>query len=363
MNDTIDSNELDIITAGHKIVPLDFILTNVRSLTPKIDSLISSFTELDLHFAVITESWLKDNKKLRDAVTDLSEGNDINMITYNRKTKRGNRTAGGGIAIAFNKNMISLKELKIRRGKLEILCAVGKLPNISRKIMILGIYIRPGLNAEALECLSEAIANVKTQFRDPYIVVTGDVNRTLLDEGIQDYPDLPLLNIGPTHRTAALDVVATNLDQDGMELSTLPPLSTKAGLESDHDIIRVSAKIRNSDRFSKNVFYTRKRTKKADKAMCEWIRTVDWANIMTGTGTEEITESFLNAIEAKMDELFPFQRTVIKSSDVPWMTREIKKKVWSRKRTYRKDEKRSERWKTKKKGTDELVRKAKKGLL
>ena len=34
-----------------------FLLTNARSLTPKIDSLIDAFRLLSLHFACVTETW------------------------------------------------------------------------------------------------------------------------------------------------------------------------------------------------------------------------------------------------------------------------------------------------------------------
>ena len=92
------SNRSSILNTTNirKTVPIRFISTNARSLAPKIDSMIECFSELDLHFALITESWLKDDQKLKDAVMDLDQGENIAMLTHNRKTRNG-RTAGGGI--------------------------------------------------------------------------------------------------------------------------------------------------------------------------------------------------------------------------------------------------------------------------
>ena len=103
-----------------------------------MDSLIQCFLELDLHFAVITESWLKDDQRLRDALVDLNEGENINMLTMNRKTRNGRCVAGGGIAIAYNKSKVVMSEMKIRRGKSEILCANCKVPNLSRRLVVIG---------------------------------------------------------------------------------------------------------------------------------------------------------------------------------------------------------------------------------
>ena len=38
---------------------MKFVLTNARSIMPKLYSLIDYFTELELSFAMITETWLK----------------------------------------------------------------------------------------------------------------------------------------------------------------------------------------------------------------------------------------------------------------------------------------------------------------
>ena len=161
-----------------KLRSLSFISTNARSLAPKLESAIDCFDELDLDFAVITESWLRDGPQLRKSIDDLKEGRDIDMLTMNRRT-RSNKTAGGGIAILFNKNRLTFKEYKIKKGKSEVICATAKIVNTSRQLVVNGAYLKPGLRAglraESMLCIKEAIARCKQEMSDPYVIVTGDL--------------------------------------------------------------------------------------------------------------------------------------------------------------------------------------------
>ena len=67
-----------------KVFKLSIINTNARSLCPKIDSLITCFDELDLSFAVITETWFKDSVQLEDDLIDLRGRAGLGMLTKNR---------------------------------------------------------------------------------------------------------------------------------------------------------------------------------------------------------------------------------------------------------------------------------------
>ena len=285
------------------------------------------------------------------------------MITMNRKTRNGRRIAGGGIAIAYNKSKVVMSELKIRRGKTEILCTSCKIPNLSRRLVILGIYMSPKLRAtqrkEATTILSEAIATAKNSFPDPFIIITGDTNRMPIQEGYADYPDIVAHNVGPTRGGAYLDIVASNIAENELSFSIRPPLTTPEGLESDHNVIYSEASIINSDRFTKNSFHVRKRSKKADMEMRRWIIGEPWSALYSLSSAEEATTSFVRMIDQKMDELYPLKKVTIKSTDAPWMTKEIKCRIRSRKRTYKKEDK-SDRWRLKKKETARLVKEAKK---
>ena len=121
---------------------MNIFVTNARSLQPKIESLVTAFEELELHVAVVTESWLKPGQKLLREIAEYENGPGISVIHKSRETRRG-RNAGGGVAILFNKDKIRLAERKIRRGNNEIVCVIGKITGMSRHLAIIGAYIPP----------------------------------------------------------------------------------------------------------------------------------------------------------------------------------------------------------------------------
>ena len=55
--------------------------TNARSLTPKIQSFIDNFHELDANVAIVTETWLADGPSLEADLDDLLLGTGIDLIT------------------------------------------------------------------------------------------------------------------------------------------------------------------------------------------------------------------------------------------------------------------------------------------
>ena len=172
-NDSVTvNNNLSSLVKNRKPIDLSVLLANARSLAPKIRSLIDYFSELDLHIAMITESWMKDGTKFEEDCSDLELGKSLGIIHKNRKSRRG-RTAGGGVLIAYNKDKIGMKDLTIRRGQAELVCATGKLQGLSRKIVILTMYLPPKLPVarakEAIDFASDVVGKVKSDLNDPFI--------------------------------------------------------------------------------------------------------------------------------------------------------------------------------------------------
>ena len=159
------NNENNVATTmTNKRTEINFITTNARSLSPKINSLVDCFSDLDISFAIITESWLKHNKEMKEGYYDLELGEGMKIIHRSRRSNRG-RNAGGGVAIVYDKDRIKLKEFKFRHGKSEIVCATGKLPGNPRPIAVIGVYISTRntrkQDNEALECISNLILKLK----------------------------------------------------------------------------------------------------------------------------------------------------------------------------------------------------------
>ena len=132
---------------------MNFALTNARSLLPKKEAFIDYFDELDLSFAIVSETWLHRGGSLEILENELKAEHGIVLLNRMR-VKKGNNNPGGGISIAYRSSKISLKEYPIKRGPYELICAKGKLPDNTRPVFVIGAYLPPKLKAQQTrECL------------------------------------------------------------------------------------------------------------------------------------------------------------------------------------------------------------------
>lgn len=161
---------------------ISLILTNARSLAPKFASLIDLYKEIDTTFGIITESWLCDGEILEKDLLDLEKGTSLKMIYKNRTSKR-KRTSryitkrGGGVAIVYNMNRISLSEHQIKSNTYELVAATGKLSGTNRHICVMAIYVPPKMKAKEFEdlneCIIAAINAFKVKYTNPVIILGG----------------------------------------------------------------------------------------------------------------------------------------------------------------------------------------------
>ena len=341
---------------------MNVLLANARSLTPKIDSLLEYFEEFDLHVAIITESWMKDGPRIDEDKNDLEMGKDISIISRNRTSKRG-KTAGGGVLVAFNRKTVSLREKTIRRGQAEIVCATCKIHGISRKIVIMSVYLPPKLSVlkakESMSFVSDAIGLIKDEMSDPLFFVGGDFNKFDLTDFICDFPDVRILDSPPTRGNERLDLLLSNISStDIADMTARPPLQTRDGRKSDHDALLLQIVMQNSDRFTILYKQVRPMTKKGIANFKDWIACESWDKVYNAASAEEKATTLITMINRSMDAFFPQKKIKVKSTDDPWITPEIKKRIKSRKRTYDKEH-RSDAWKEKKRETNKLIKDSK----
>ena len=160
----------------YKPCTVNFALTNARSLTPKVDSMIETFCELDLSTMLVSESWLKKGSSLDNCLTDLEHAENLSLIHKSRASRKG-KNAGGGVCIVFDKTKIALKEYPVKAGRSEFVVACGKVANIQRKFVFISAYISPRTKAkqtrETLKNISDAILKAKSELPDPIIIIIG----------------------------------------------------------------------------------------------------------------------------------------------------------------------------------------------
>ena len=222
---------------------LTMLNTNARSLCPKVKSLIDCVDEMEAGFAVVTETWLADGPTLQDDTQDLELGVGLSIIHKNMKAC-ANGVTYGGVVIIYRKDTCNFKEIKFEnRANFEVVVAVGAMQGHARKLAVVGCYIPPNYtgqkSGECLQYIADIVAEIKRTNKDPYIVVSGDVNQWDLTMALEEYPDLVESAAGPTRGTRTNDRTFTNFE-NVFEVGTVLPLQTEGQgsdlKHSDHKV-------------------------------------------------------------------------------------------------------------------------------
>lgn len=340
---------------------LKILLTNARSLSPKILSLHEYFNECDIDVALVTESWLKDGRVLDRDIIDLEHGSDLKILYKNRpKRSASARAVGGGVSIIYKKNRCTLRERKIRGNKFELLLASGKIGNFARPVVFLCVYLEPRMKVADLGELNELICNEIMDIKaksDPLFFIGGDLNRKSLDDALSPFPDLKQVNFDPTRGLACLDILFSNMLD--LSSSTWPPLSTPEGITSDHECVIFSGALPIERNFKWIRKTTRKFTTQASATFGRRLAAVDWNEVLPpGLHPDELVEKFEEYTLALVDELFPLRTSRRRSNDPPWITEGIRRLSKQKKRVYRR-EKKSNLWRTLDSRMSELIQEKK----
>ncbi len=116
-------------------------------------SLIELFDQLDLHFAVVSETWMKGGDKFDRNVRRLADSEGLNIIEKNRSRGRG-----GGVAILFKPGRVSLKRANIVGNNFELVGATGRTVDDSRTIVVMAAYYPPKMTVAEVNKMNECIS-------------------------------------------------------------------------------------------------------------------------------------------------------------------------------------------------------------
>ena len=326
-------NDMELPTDGHCI---HFILTNARSLCPKITSLIDHIHELDLNFAAITETWFKGGAQLRQELDDIEQASGVKILQRNRDGRRKSR--GGGVALAFRTASATFKERKFKNPSgLEILCAAGNVGTIRRKVVVFVVYVPPDSKAATVDAVRDLLglelAAAKVAFGDPILVVCGDMNGRRI-EGAFDIDDqFTLVETGNTRGDKALDLVFTNAAQHVVLAGTRPPLETESGISSDHRFVEVALSLPKTKSLTYTKKTTRRRTASADARFAEELSLRP--PVDDEGDVDVIVGRFTEGLMGLTDKHFPLQTTSRRSNEHPWITNGIRRRAKRKKRLFR----------------------------
>ena len=316
-----------------------FLLTNARSLTPKVDSLVHAFGSLGLHFAGITETWFKGGRKLEEGLDDIEGATGIKIIHRSRDGRKKHH--GGGVALAFNKFTSNFKARKMGSAarKHEIVCGVGKVNKITRVFAVFVIYVPPNTRAGEMEAicdaLSEEIIAVKLALKNPIVIVGGDLNNRDISEAIKDTDDFEPIVTGPTRGDNTLDIMYCNTIQGIAECGTVPPLTSNTGMESDHKCVWAELVMPTERQYKWEVHYARRRSERANEAFAQELCAWDWSTLRRAVGPDAKVAILEKTLSLLTDKHFPRVRVRKRSSEPPWITNRIRKLYKKKCRIYK----------------------------
>ena len=222
-----------------------------------------------MHFACITETWLGRSRDTRDKLSDFEGSTGIRFIHRSRE-----KFKGGSVALAFNMGTCNFKQqtLKHINADQEVVCAVGKIGKIDRKVVVFVVYVPPSLRAAVCEALSDAIdieiAAAKVAYKDPILIVGGNFNRLDFGTVLKEADWITHIITGTTRGDHTLDLLYSNITENVVERFTLPPLQAACGAMSDHRCVFAAAKFEMRRNYHWEVKFVRKRTKEAEEVFC-----------------------------------------------------------------------------------------------
>ena len=267
------------------LIHVNVLVTNARSLAPKINSLQTMFEESGLHFAIITESWLNDGEMLNRDVIDLEQGSGLGILYKNRpKRSASNRKVGGGVSIVFDKSRANFRERKIAGNKFEIVAAVGRVQGIAREIVVVSIYLPPKIRVAQLSEINDMLGDLVLQLKasatgeGPLFFIGGDLNKRDISSAFEDFNDIERKNFDPTRGNVCLDILYSNADITCV--TTEPALETNFGQVSDHSCVVATAAVKIEKKVKWVTRTARKHTDEAVRLFGESLADTNWEEVL-----------------------------------------------------------------------------------
>ena len=290
---------------------------------------------------ILTETWFRSSRDTENALTDFENAKGISFIKKNRRGR------GGGVAIAFDKSLSNFTRVKIPKSQHEVVCAVGSVRGISKRVVVVSVYIPPRTTADGLSDLcvyiSNVIESVMQKYNDPYICLGGDFNNKDFSPAVEDFPTIQQLSSVPSRNAAALDLCFANLYSECYKVYSSCPLESETSA-SDHNVVVYEFFLKKKHAFNKITRKVRKITKDGISEFGRFLATQDWKFMKHAENPTEMVEKFEHVILEKYCDIFPETTIITKDTDHPWITKRIKSLVRKKKRWYKRDGK-SREWK------------------
>ena len=356
------SNENSFMQSGLRRDVFTIALINARSLKPKLDSLKITLNELCADVCLITETWFQNTPVINSAVQDFTQKTDYEILRHDRKTGR----RGGGVAVCFNRHKINFTKAKIPPTKHEVYAAVGRRTGQRRKVVVLVVYVPPYYNADQNRSLmsytNDALLAIKAKYDDPAILMGGDFNRRDFRLATSEHQDMKQVSLGATRGTAALDIIATNINESIIDNGTTEAIWNECGTRTDHLTAYASFRMPRVPTYKIEKYSYRHLSEEAHLKFGKWLETIDWQPVLGTDSANEATAALHSIFEQGLETAYEYKTRKKKTSEPEWMTDWLRQDIEDRRKVFKTDQKRSPRWKILKKKTAAAVKKRKKKL-
>ena len=282
--------------------------------------------------AFLSEVWEKSyDKKHQHKAKELLELHGLKYIS----TPRYSKHRGGGVALVVNLAKFHLEKVELDNPK-KVEVVFGILPpkdpkSQIKKHILCSFYFPPKSKKKAalLDFIITSCSHLQTIHGDCGIYICGDRNEMDISPILSFNSSLRQIVSSPTRKDKILDVIITNLHKFYETPIIIPPVDadTPSGSPSDHSV-PVAFPIRDAN-FSRDAIYSIRTFRPLPDSKItefeEWLNSMSWDNLGSGTSPSEQVEIFQSTLTSKLNEVFPQKKVKLSSNDKPYMTAELKR--------------------------------------
>ena len=334
-------------------------LINARSIFYKLPSLLETLNEIDVDICMLTETWLRNDPHIERSIEDFENKYGYSFIRRDRPPCK----RGGGVAICYNKDLISMARIKLPPTKNEMVGAIGRRVGQRRKVASLAVYLPPALKADQVKkCLSEvndAIIHIKNKYNDPFIMVGGDFNRTDIKRALADHSDISQILTAPTRGTNILDIIATNFNDILVDSGVTEPIQSETGVPSDHLTVYASFKMSRVPDYRVEEYSYYQVNEEGSRKFGQWLVEQDWTGVTSVEAIDNKVEALHQLFQEGITHSFGFRTRKKKSSEPVWMTDGIRDMIRRRRKMFKKMKRRGN-WRVLKDRVSAIVEERKK---
>ena len=322
-------------------------------------SLLECLDEIESDVCVVTETWLRSDEKIEQAIEDFESQNGYSFI---RRDRAGPKK-GGGVAICYAKDRIQMSRVRLPHMKSELVAAIGRRAGQRRKVAIIGVYLPPAMRIQqvrrSLREVNDAVTHVKQKYNDPYIMLAGDFNRKDIQAALRDHVDIKPIVTGPTRGDSVLDIIATNMNDQLKEAGTTTAIKSEEGVYSDHLTVFATFRMPRVPDYRVEQYSYFHYTQEGNKRFGNWLAKQKWEGILLERDVHKKVSNLHDLFEKGTSESYEWKTRVKKTSEPVWMTDSIRDLIRKRRRLFRRIRRR-DNWRTLKDKISGIVEERKK---